>query len=1059
MSSEKNKNKLLLYHREKIKTFLDRDEDKRLALRIIQHCNLPLERIYEPSEFILNEYILTIKLKDFLDMLNDIKLPYSDSLLGIIRETWESFKRDLMKQIKQTFGTINRNFFDKNNKEYFDFKRIYIPLDIVNKKKVNNISNNNLGTEFLNIILKEKERILITGETGIGKTFNFMNILNSWASGETKLSEFAILYLQLDQTTENFKFEEELYKQNFQNSQIVTKDLFDYYISSDCDDKQRKFVICIDGINGNRTEIKLITQLLSRKDYFKNFPIIVWCRSTEAYLLTEIFDFIFEIQGFNEINRNLFLESFECSKVKLKMLDKFLLINTEFYSFFQNPSFCCFALQCWNTENTLNLLKCLDILERFIKNIIQKLSTKHKLSDILGMIFQNGIEFSFEKILSNNQLNQFFHILKTSKYGKTMKNLLFAKFIENVILTENSEELKNLSEVFEKKKEIFLLRKSFLYLREINEKAFSLLSTKHKKIKEILVNSNEPINSFMDMKLNQNSLDTIKLRNNCISPFYWDLIIELFYENVTEIEFKNICLEMKNFITSLPINKKKSLKVFSIDSCKNICNSITDLIQIFDLFENLKIFSIKNFNIYLDKEFVYLESNNLTSFTISNCNLTEMIENNSFTFKLPNLLNFEFLRMSMKGKVRFLNFLENFTTQFFLVTGWKNLLDCLYDAKSSLRSADFSSTNVIPQIGKYLFYDWWPRFDVLEVISCTNDSLMKEDNSCTAFSLKTAFKNIKNISNLRMIDLKMMLDVNDFLLIFDKFPSLNILELSGNYLTENENCNFINGLCQLQFLKSLKLPIINFIEKINYQSISVWKSEQLETVYFNENSVKNFMIQNLLVIIMENCKFLGELSLENTYVNQDIVKEYITQKNCRLKTLTLNGNKIEESIMKILFKKMSNLNLRNCCICSFSSIEKKCNIISLNLSSNNLKTGFKNIFKSLNLDLIEKIHFQNCQLDNLFIDYLIKLWRELKNLKFLDISENYFLHSCIHVFLQNLHSKVNPLEELYINNCKIPLQSLSLSNKTIEMNLRRLKILNSKYILRKNDLSEFFNDK
>lgn len=238
--------------------------------------------------------------------------------------------------------------------------------------------------------------------------------------------------------------------------------------------------------------------------------------------------------------------------------------------------------------------------------------------------------------------------------------------------------------------------------------------------------------------------------------------------------------------------------------------------------------------------------------------------------------------------------------------------------------------------------------------------------------------------------------------------NLKVLELGQNSIKDilatgifenlSKKCSSLRELLveSIGMTSKMKKSIIDFLEK----------QENLQNIHLNSNKIGNILGKELFQRLSLKCKSMEEIELENIGLNEmidlSIVNFIGIQEN--LKILKLNNNKLGDNLLNKLFKKLlvycksletlslSKVNMtenidREICLL----IGKQKNIAVVNLNFNN----FGNRIISASCVKLAKhctslinISFENTNIDDGSISYIVQAIRQQKNLEVLNLSSN-----------------------------------------------------------------------
>lgn len=631
---------------------------------------ISFEELYE-------EFISKLNILEFINYL------YSNNFLLLIdefRNIWTKFLNETKRIVNKKFKNECKHPYLYKKKDFLKFIDIYTPIKMIRKMENDSIEHSN-DLEFIKSIKGEQEKILIQGDCGMGKTFQFYYFLHRWACDENLFSDYVVLHLELNKLKEDENLNEGLFNQNFRSTgSWVQKELFYYYLSNDCDDSYRKIIILIDGIE-NSTEKKSSRILEQVKSTITQtvHSIIVWSRTEKSLLLQSVFDYHYEIKGFTMENLIKFFEKYLQKSYKQQSLTTVLSIgeetsiveylwrtNKKLLYDCQNPLFAHLTINAWiKAGYNLNNFQA-KIYKTFIKFIIKKqaiskLSFKIYKEFCLKLAFDNiltgkpilleknwnenfpylrGILFPFQKDRKGNEELRFTYL--------SIQEYLTSVFIINEFAKGNIEIQQN----FKNCEKPFLLKNSLNFMKETSPDIYELIIDK--KISEK--------NGSLDMDLQ--SLLHEKLKVLSINLFGLDLSLP-FLKTLMVCSMNNICsinlcwikLELPKFMTAVCEGLNNVLEELILETIINDELDINDLEDIEHL-EKLKILHLSNILLNKkdeDDEFKII-SPSLKSLAILNCNTKCLNFNGDFKINCQNLNLFSFSQEFLSCKLKVFNF-------------------------------------------------------------------------------------------------------------------------------------------------------------------------------------------------------------------------------------------------------------------------------------------------------------------------------------------------------------------------------------------------------------------
>lgn len=223
------------------------------------------------------------------------------------------------RHVKQIKEYKKKNYAYISLSSYFPIKikmsNIQASINISTENQINNFTENLESYNYSNfhkVFNKEFKKIVIRGESGIGKTVQFKYLTHLWANDEwDNLNEICVLNLTIRDVKPEEDLFDAIFRENFHETAQFSKNLLKILMEV-CKDN---FILLIDGAD------ELNNDHRSFKDIIKEpfIKTVIWTRNLELEDIT--CDLLFELKGFNKVQLERFL--LECSS-KEGQVEQFL---------------------------------------------------------------------------------------------------------------------------------------------------------------------------------------------------------------------------------------------------------------------------------------------------------------------------------------------------------------------------------------------------------------------------------------------------------------------------------------------------------------------------------------------------------------------------------------------------------------------------------------------------------------------------------------------------------------------------------------------------------------
>ncbi|CAD5126931.1 unnamed protein product [Dimorphilus gyrociliatus] len=507
-------------------------------------------------------------------------------LSELINNTWTILMKERKNILLKDLETIPKFPFLKENPSQINFSKIFTPIQLVSSKS-NLVVDENFDDvkSFQKILIdEENKRILIRGDAGMGKTYHAMKILHSWVHDDTFLDNCLLLYIKLgavQRTACKESLVDELFTNNFKRDSCITKELFQYFFEqTEC---KEKMILLLDGADELKYEDSIFNDIV-KKCNFTIYPVIVWARNWKIRHVSDTYDFVFDINGFNERQLKIYFEKFfnednlpdlklpfyhnkshkklttNCFHHDGKVIKKSDILfqmlkteNKEVFNICNSPLIACLVAGIWEETDTDIIGTRYSIFDQSIQILLTKAGIDSKSNDYTK-ILEYCSKLAFENLLYNKEIS-INEIVKKSDYiGGLLipvkkkssmtqfkeftfihiffQEYLTARYIINLYQDSKKNEsiIQSLKTYFDKLENLFLLKNVFSFLQEINYKVFSQIIEENKNILMVLETDQRIIDIINRRHSNLIELESISLPTTIIN-----IIFNSYKRNIKEI--------------------------------------------------------------------------------------------------------------------------------------------------------------------------------------------------------------------------------------------------------------------------------------------------------------------------------------------------------------------------------------------------------------------------------------------------------------------------------------------------------------------------------------------
>ncbi|CAD5121408.1 DgyrCDS9928 [Dimorphilus gyrociliatus] len=1063
-------NQVILFYQQEIKSLLNDDQIFKMAAR--ENGIINNQESEENFAIFFENCILRVPTKVFQNLLITCSRQTASKryveLAKSIEYPWSQLVQEVKKYVREKF--VNISMF-KDKKILVNYENIMAPVLIstyLNNDQVDDVKTSDDFFKLSNIIYERGDKILIKGGPGMGKTYHFRKILCSWATGDKR--DCLLLNLQLKKTDQCNNIIDELYKHNFSQSSKISRSLFACIFNKEFSDFHRKIFILIDGADKFATHVKFLNKIFTS---FSRLVILVWSRNWKAYEISNTYNHVYEIFGYDEIQKKIFFDKFfyelhknkVCQQVtrqrKLSSDDPYQDVTS---AWIHNRSESDKLWQYLWTKRKDLLKSCSRPLVAFTTAAVWEETKECKE----GYIFEKVIDrllkkkaitrdtIYYEKIINHCSEEAYNHLFrklpikmtdiikKSSNIGNLLmvnpyqsaedQELAFidisfleyfaAKHIINCLKSNANCEQGRLENSVAKQAfirylfdhNLIELKFIFRFIRELYPEFFSILPAKK---------------SFPLEPIDDDALHTIKhyrnervfkLCNTTLAFHHLNPIVKSLSRNVTTIQLMKVSLNLDYFLELITTELSLQLINLELNSLiedKSI--SVKILTEITRTFVKLK--SLFLINVPLCKNLstpVDISSNSVLGLTLQNCCFSpDMIR--SFSCQRLYKLNLSFNKIEDQK--------------------FKNFINCL-KSNRSLKAIDFSFCQLSDT-----------HFDSLKTLIEENRSLTEISLQGNDFNIETT-KSIGSLADERQyikvfeINNYKALSENDKSFIAFN-PNLEVLTLSKSTILSP----VIEKIIQLKNLVELGLSSIN-IKWIGNHFIHLESFVNLKIFDFSYNDITNQKRMfhlfkeilsssfNLKKLVMNNCN----INPEGLNILGNCMKKLSNLTFINISNNNLDCDSFEEFLKFKIFTEQEEIELD----CSNCHLESQ-NLVSLlklpkfkilNFSQNYISECYVELENIAFFQYLRELYLRNCNLPEEFLQQIGRNLESFSMVQILDISENNFKDRSLNYFFERVSTEENNLKEIYIYGNEFSKYVISNMYSCIK-SLPKLSILNS----------------
>lgn len=975
-----------------------------------------------------------------LDIL--CKLPYCIvetfhySFHGKYQQSWRDLINDVKYDKLRHGELIELSAIGKTVKLRLQDISTSIQLYNTNQKELFNKLSFLDYEHFFDIFKEDFGKILIRGESGMGKTCQMRYLVYGWCTNQWDHSnDYLLLTISVDNLEKKHDLYDIILKQNFNNINYMTKNI----LKTIFEDMKKEIILLIDGVDNFDINNTAINNLLHQSLY--PVRLVIWSKNNESKEIANSCNSIFEIVGLNykqianllkkcncsESNVNKFIENLKLQKIHIKNLCKIPTLTLQIYSFYENNDYSIFNSFYYFYSNFLNFLlkdnhrKLMKVLNKYcflslLKNSNNLLIPNKKIRKCNLYLLNNKlIKIRDNNLHKKNKLVQFYHLsfqqFFASQYlMNRYKNK--KKFINKNHGYLNKINLHNL---------FYILK--FIYLKSsVNFK--DIFNRLPHNLKKIFTNDNDKL---MNILINNNlhKLELINIDDNVNLDKFLLLLKES--QTIEIIKFYDININLDNFIKEI-LYYPGIIGQIEFRSYNDIQYNFNDIKFIKSIIQ-----------LSLTKESI-----------IINFQKYEIMKKNSQIILKCNL--------NKKTEIEFCLLIKNNKKNLISLFNWENLENIL----SILNDSNYDFIFFLFLIFLHVSFVEFIRFEYISKNSIFYELLtvfLFGDNyefigeRCLKQTL--FFMLLKNVGNMKFC-LKGILIPFCNLSLFDQptvlmnlklFKTIKYINLKGNSLGNNLWI-VLDGLrYSKNSLRSIDFSSCNLkIFDKEYTKQTLRNFTNIETFYCNNNVVTEDAFFTILNGLAESRETLQHLQFNSCRIsfkkNEHLI--FLLSQFKHLESAHFSDNLCLKNhswtILRGLSGSKDSLKSISFSSCNLSidhedEIENILNdfnaIQSIDFSSNELLQedvwmildGLKNAKNTLN-----RINFRKCNVSVTGEKSLIKILRNFTTVESICFAKNEELKSNIWIILEGLKNSDNTLKFIDFSQCNILVESITTKN-------------------------------
>lgn len=566
---------------------------------------------------ILNGVILTLQTGKFLEILKRIDNNQREiDLFTSIKKFNEIFQEKIKILTESRYELVKKNSYDKNS-ALIKIKDIYVTNNV--KCLKGECFKNNY--EYLKISLDifkhpkfdQLKRILIKGNSGIGKTYDCVFTLYFWATEKDFLSDYIIFCLNLHDYNNDDDIFEMIYEQNFKNDSKINKELIKYIFHNQYEIPNLKILIFLDHCDDKDNDFCKIESILSHPD-FRNCQIIIWARPSTEDRLEEVYDAVFELIGFQKPQIEEYFKKYfgevatTSSNLEGTKLYSFVK-GTTLFSNCKVPLMSSMIVDCWKK----NRLNCSDdfysLFNDYMMQMKKRLSIDNETDyQIKRAAFVNLFEGERMLIKENERFENFTDFFRTDKRNLEYKFIdlhvqtyLTAEFISECMTDKTKfpfslDEDESFAIQFKKYLETKNLPKAhltqiFLHWRYVDIEQCRIFTSRNEQFLNYIEEVDDQILQAFHKRKGKQKINFNGLN---LSNSIWAELLSVYKRNITHISLDFVNLDLSNFLENT-----KGIDQLESIILKNSINDSNCLSHIYEF-----IISTKNLRSFIMEDYI-----------------------------------------------------------------------------------------------------------------------------------------------------------------------------------------------------------------------------------------------------------------------------------------------------------------------------------------------------------------------------------------------------------------------------------------------------------------------
>lgn len=627
-----------------------------------------LIEIYEKDQILAKNKLLYIfscrDMQDFYDISNKVKEIPSRNLANQAKDyknLWKIFI-NVVKDLRKNDGFIVP-IDQLQGKIFLSIEEINLDIPLSRMIKQTAFDNINIiskytFTNLYEIFFEKYRKILVIGNSGMGKSIHIQYIIYQWATNRWITdNDYLIIRLNLKDFNKGNDISSEILRQNFKHLEFMNRDTVELLLK----EEEENIILCIDGYDDFHSDSPRVQYIIDcQKPTFKT---MIMCREMKASEIKKTADAIFKLNRIPHCKLMNLFRNFSKNDASgyLILLNDMLKKYGLLQSICQIPILAVRVYIFFQTEELNIDMTAYDFFDKFIKHLYkivnvtekqlankhltnfyklcllnlskEKIVCKKKLILKIAVIFKSLLTIDVYKADENKLQIQF--------HDKSFQEFFAAKYIIHLFGKNNFTELNEiLNKVFNAPKtsrfsNIYILNNVFNFISEYDRLLGKNLLRKYNIILKMIdqrsliydyLICNENL-AWLDFQLEEHSLKIVQLSingNQIFDRINFELLksqlpnLKVLNIYLTEIWFKMKTKSFDQFLYHLNGTKTYESVYFRIGGLKGFClkkfvankNDRVDIyFEIKKIKENFQFISHLNILSHISK-FVYNVENN-----------------------------------------------------------------------------------------------------------------------------------------------------------------------------------------------------------------------------------------------------------------------------------------------------------------------------------------------------------------------------------------------------------------------------------------------------------------